>query len=143
MKRGYLVFGSFILLMLLTNIYAGEVKITTYYPAPYGRYDIVHTNKLGVGSSLTSTDLNNLEDGEMRVTGCNNSPWGGWGRAINLPKDKIILWGGDTMIGVEGGSGADTLYIKGPTGDYMWINTNIARIESQELKAQKLFFCDW
>jgi len=143
MRKGYLVFGSLILLLFLTNLYAGEVKVTTYYPAPYGRYDTVHTNQLGVGSTLTSTDLGNLEDGEIGVTGAAAGPYfgSGWGNAISLPKDRIILWGGDTMMGVD--SGTSTFWIGQPT-DYMSINTSDANIYSTNTWVRgRLYFCAW
>ena len=143
MRKGYLVFGSLTLLMLLTSLYAGEVKVTTYYPAPYGRYDTVHTNKMGVGSSLTSTDLNNLADGEIRVTGAAAGPYigSGWGNAITLDKDRIILWGTDTMMGVD--SGTSTFWL-GQPANYMWINSSRAEVLSTELWARgRLYFCAW
>lgn len=37
--------------------YRGEYKLTTYYPAPYGRYqDLVAMGKVGVGTTPSTTD---------------------------------------------------------------------------------------
>ncbi len=144
MKKGYLFFGSLVVLILLTNLYAGEVKVTTYYPAPYGRYDTVHTNKIGVGSSLTSTDLSNLSDGEIRVTGADAGPyWGsGWGNAITLPKNRIILWEPDTMMGVTDAGGVNEFVIQDASlilrarPDYTYVYGDL-------WAQQRLYFCAW
>ena len=53
---------SFFLFFCSTFIFAEEITITTYYPSPYGSYNYLQTDKLGVGDnsgdgSFTSSDV--------------------------------------------------------------------------------------
>jgi hypothetical protein len=54
--------SAFILLILSTFVFAEEITITTYYPSPYGSYNSLQVDKLGVGdnngdSAFTSADV--------------------------------------------------------------------------------------
>lgn len=63
----------FIIAMAAVISYAGEVKLTTYYPAPYGEYDSLVTRKASVGDTdadgnITSADLPE-NDNDLLVSG--------------------------------------------------------------------------
>lgn len=47
-----------LMIVIVTCAYAGEVKLTTYYPAPYGEYRRVTTRTLGVGDTNGDGSIN-------------------------------------------------------------------------------------
>lgn len=52
-----ILFGIVLALLVVAfYAYAGEVKLTTYYPAPYGEYKRIATKTLGVGNNDGSAD---------------------------------------------------------------------------------------
>ncbi|MBM3255063.1 MAG: hypothetical protein FJZ08_02045 [Candidatus Omnitrophica bacterium] len=62
-----LTISMFFILGLLTLVSAEEkLTITTFYPSPYGVYNDLRSNVIGVGSSYRATSLT---DGQMVVVG--------------------------------------------------------------------------
>jgi len=58
-----ILFCVFIVLLVVTFFtYAGEVKMTTYYPAPYGEYKKMTAKTLGVGDIGAPDPTSNLGD---------------------------------------------------------------------------------
>lgn len=54
-----ILFGVFLVLLAVAfYAYAGEVKLTTYYPAPYGEYKKVVATTLGVGDNDATPGIN-------------------------------------------------------------------------------------
>lgn len=58
--------AAFLLAAITTMVFAEDITITTYYPAPYGSYNQLKTNMLAVGSG---TDISSLGDGDLAVSG--------------------------------------------------------------------------
>jgi Chaperone of endosialidase len=61
LTRGILLI-LFVLVLSASVIFAEDITITTYYPSPYGSYNALFTDKLGVGdnngdSSFTAADV--------------------------------------------------------------------------------------
>jgi hypothetical protein len=62
--------------VIIAYAYAGEVKLTTYYPAPYGEYKRIITKTLGVGDNNDNGTINasdapnpNTNPGDAWITG--------------------------------------------------------------------------
>lgn len=69
-----IITSTFLLLVLVVvSAYAGEVKLTTYYPSPYGEYKRIITETLGVGDNDGSGTINSLDaptnPGEVWIKG--------------------------------------------------------------------------
>ena len=61
-KKLLFFFSTFILLIFNSFIFAEEaVTITTYYPSPYGVYNSLQTDKLGVGDNSGDGKLNSAD----------------------------------------------------------------------------------
>lgn len=89
-----------------------SITLTTYYPAPYGVYNQLLANRLGVGDSngngLDNADLP-ANPGTIKISGPNNT-------GIEFVHDNMIQWSGGTQI--QGFSSANMLAI----------NTGVAEI---------------
>lgn len=99
MKRIFLDFFLLILFFSLAVGEAGEVKITTYYPAPYGEYRQISVEKLGVGD--------NDDSGVIDAGDAPQNPGEVWikeslGIRTNSPGDALDVQGGFFILGGNG-----------------------------------------
>jgi len=67
--KSALIIFSF-LFICATVVFAEDITITTYYPSPYGSYNALQTNRLGVGDNNADGVLNSSD-----VPGTNGDVW--------------------------------------------------------------------
>ena len=73
LSRGILIIFA-VLILLVSVAFAEDITITTYYPSPYGSYNGLFTNNLGVGDnngsgSYTAADVPANNIGEVWIKG--------------------------------------------------------------------------
>ena len=91
---------TLVVLFICSGVYAGQVTLTTYYPAPTGNYDKLSANELRLGNSKSECSADN--EGAMRYNSsskameyCNGKDWSSLGGRSSCPA-------GFTMIGTAG-----------------------------------------
>jgi len=128
----FLLVTGYWLLVTLAN--AEDFTITTYYPSPYGSYNQLQTNSLGVGDNNNSGGLDSGDvpptagdvwiKGEITITG--GSPVSGrvltstnatglasWQPAPSVPSGAIMFFNGNCPTGWTEFTSAQGRYIVG------------------------------
>lgn len=71
LSKIFLCAGVISFFLFGANAFAGETELTTYYPAPYGEYNSLQTNRLSVGDANDDGQLNGADqanqDGHIRL----------------------------------------------------------------------------
>ncbi|MBI4309215.1 MAG: hypothetical protein HY591_02675, partial [Candidatus Omnitrophica bacterium] len=70
-RHSFLIFASALLILVPSLVWAGQITLTTYYPAPTGNYDLVTANNVGIGTTGPSSKLE-VQAGQIRVL---DVPW--------------------------------------------------------------------
>ncbi len=82
-------------------LFAEDITITTYYPSPYGSYDSLQTNKLGVGVAAPAT-TGSINSPMWKVTQLYNMQ----APAVSLPMTSgAFTTGGGTLLIFASGEG--------------------------------------
>ncbi|MDD5409581.1 MAG: hypothetical protein PHC71_05790 [Candidatus Omnitrophica bacterium] len=133
--KSVLIIFSF-LFLCVTVVFAEDITITTYYPSPYGSYNALQTNRLGVGDNNADGVLNSSD-----VPGTNGDVWvsghitmGYQVVTVTIPSTYDIGWytcdcpaGKRALGGACSGSGVSYTYIDaGGAGYHCYKNNQFA-----------------
>jgi|GEM_PF-5328332 hypothetical protein len=94
-----IVFSIFFLSsVILSSACAGEVKMTTYYPAPYGEYKKISTKTLGVGDTNNDGSVNGSDAPDPNTNSGDVWIKGKVGIGTTNPQDSLEIASGNLRI---------------------------------------------